>query len=71
MTTNITLSSPVERGDVGLLAPHVLSWVADCVDLCKPKNIHIMDGSPQEDRELKVGRIEFISIKNSCVRQCW
>eukprot|EP00091_Calanus_sinicus_P023205 TRINITY_DN771_c0_g1_i12.p1 TRINITY_DN771_c0_g1~~TRINITY_DN771_c0_g1_i12.p1 ORF type:complete len:102 (-),score=21.32 TRINITY_DN771_c0_g1_i12:205-510(-) len=53
MTTSISLSSPVVRGDVSSLAPHILAWVGDCVDLCTPKDVHIMDGSPQEDRELK------------------
>eukprot|EP00092_Neocalanus_flemingeri_P065937 GFUD01080257.1.p1 GENE.GFUD01080257.1~~GFUD01080257.1.p1 ORF type:complete len:560 (-),score=96.72 GFUD01080257.1:331-2010(-) len=53
MTTMIDLSSPVSRGDISLLAPHVLAWVRDCVDLCTPNDVHIMDGSPQEDRELK------------------
>ena len=54
MTTTMNFSSPVVRGDVSVLVPHVLSWITDCVDLCTPKDVHIMDGSPQEDRELKV-----------------
>jgi len=53
MTTTVKFSSPVVRGDVSVLVPHVLSWITDCVDLCTPKDVHIMDGSPQEDRELK------------------
>lgn len=47
------LPCPVSGGDPTLLAPHLLDWVVECVTLCQPADIHIMDGSLEEDRQLK------------------
>jgi phosphoenolpyruvate carboxykinase (GTP) len=32
--------------------PHVLSWLADCVELCKPTQVRVLDGSERERKEL-------------------
>lgn len=50
MSPSISLSS----GDWAMLPSPVLDWVEECVALCSPLSVHIMDGSPQEARELKV-----------------
>ena len=47
------LSELVTRGDLGMVPGHVTTWLEQCVDTCQPRNIHILDGSPQEARELK------------------
>ena len=33
---------------------HVTEWLEQCVTTCTPRDVHIMDGTPQEARELKV-----------------
>lgn len=35
------------------LPKHVREWVEHWVGLCTPKDVHVMDGSEQEDRDLK------------------
>ena len=47
------LADLVSRGDLEMLPGHVATWVEQCVDTCQPREVHIMDGSPQEARELK------------------
>ena len=47
------LSELVTRGDLGMVPGHVTTWLEQCVDTCQPRDVHIMDGSPQEARELK------------------
>ena len=37
-----------------MLPGSVLAWVVECVALCDPRDVHIMDGSDQEARDLKV-----------------
>jgi len=44
---------PVSGGDPSLLRPHMLDWVIQCIELCGPTDIHIMDGSIEEDRKIK------------------
>ena len=31
---------------------HVRQWIAECVELCQPASIRVLDGSPQEKQEL-------------------
>ena len=50
MSLSISLSS----GDWAMLPSPVLAWVEECVALCSPRDVHIMDGSAEEARELKV-----------------
>ena len=50
MSLSISLSS----GDWAMLPSQVLAWVEECVALCSPRDVHIMDGSAEEARELKV-----------------
>ena len=50
MSPSISLSS----GDWAMLPGPVLAWVEECVALCDPRDVHIMDGTDQETRELKV-----------------
>ena len=50
MSPSISLSS----GDWAMLPGPVLRWVEECVALCDPRDVHIMDGTEQETRELKV-----------------
>ena len=64
----VTLS----RGEWSDLPAGVLQWVEECVDLCRPRDVHIMDGSAQEAKDLKVGyhlhdQISLILTS----RQCW
>ena len=42
------------KGDLGLLPPGMLDWVSECISLCQPQDLYIMDGTIEEDRELKV-----------------
>jgi len=51
--TDSILGVPVIHGDPSILANHVLTWLQECVDLCRPKDVHIMDGSLSEDKKLK------------------
>ena len=51
---NMSPSISLSRGDWAMLPSPVLSWVEECVALCGPRDLHIMDGSEQEARELKV-----------------
>ena len=37
-----------------MLPSQVLAWVEECVALCTPRDVHIMDGSAEEAGELKV-----------------
>src|SRR6202011_5863428 len=32
--------------------PHVGRWVAECIDLCRPAQVCVLDGSPQEKRDI-------------------
>ena len=50
MSLSISLSS----GDWAMLPSQVLAWVEECVALCTPRDVHIMDGSAEEAAELKV-----------------
>ena len=50
MSPSISLSG----GDWAMLPGSVLAWVEECVALCDPRDVHIMDGSDQEARDLKV-----------------
>ena len=58
------LAAPMAHGDPSLLAPHVLEWLQESValcrfthphltPLCRPKQVHIMDGSNAEDKRIK------------------
>jgi len=49
--TDSILGVPVINGDPSLLANHVLTWLQECVNLCRPKDVHIMDGSLSEDKK--------------------
>ena len=40
-----------------MLPGPVLTWVEECVALCAPRDVHIMDGTDQETRELKVNSV--------------
>lgn len=53
---------PIENGDFSALPKKVQKFVEENADLCKPKNIHICDGSKTElnlllDRLMKSGTI--------------
>ena len=48
------LGVPLVHGDASLLQPHVMSWIQENINLCKPDNVHIMDGSVEEDKQIKV-----------------
>ena len=65
------LNCPVVRGDPSLLTPHVAAWLQECVALCQPERVHLMDGSPQEDRELKVQRLLLACTTMPACRRCW
>jgi len=46
-------SRPIRGVDANGVPDHVLEWVNHWADVCKPEDIHIMDGSLEEDKELK------------------
>ena len=48
------LSELVTKGDLGHVPNHVYAWLEDCVSMCTPREVHIMDGTPQEARDLKI-----------------
>lgn len=43
----------VINGNWHSLPATVRAWARNQIDLCQPDNLHIMDGSPEEDRKLK------------------
>ena len=47
------LSELVTKGDLGHVPAHVSEWLEQWVATCTPRDVHIMDGTPQEARELK------------------
>ena len=47
------LSELVTRGDLSQVPAHVVTWLEQCADTCTPRDVHVMDGTPQEARELK------------------
>ena len=47
------MSELVIRGDLGQVPGHVSTWLEQCLATCQPRDVHIMDGSPQEARELR------------------
>ena len=52
--SRMSLSVELSSGDWTSLPAGVLQWVEECVALCQPRDVHIMDGSDQEARDLKV-----------------
>lgn len=40
-------------GSVASLPKHVREWVEHWAEICTPKDIHVMDGSEQEDQDIK------------------
>lgn len=49
----MSLPCPIAKGDLDLLSPSMNGWVSECISLCQPKDIYIMDGTIEEDRQLK------------------
>ena len=52
--SRMSLSVELSSGDWTSLPAGVLQWVEECVALCQPRDVHIMDGSVKEAKELKV-----------------
>ena len=41
------LSELVTKGDMGHVPSHVSTWLEQWVATCTPRDVHIMDGTPQ------------------------
>ena len=52
MATKLPANFPVVNGNFEDLFPKVQDYVADKVKLCTPDNLHICDGSPEENQAL-------------------
>jgi len=44
---------PVVHGDWARLPPTIKSWARSKIEMCQPEDLHIMDGSLEEDQALK------------------
>lgn len=52
MVTKLPANFPVVGGNFEDLSPKIQDYVADKVKLCKPDNLHICDGSSEENQAL-------------------
>ena len=41
---------PVVHGDWARLPPTIKSWARSKIEMCQPEDLHIMDGSLEEDQ---------------------
>ncbi|ELT92619.1 hypothetical protein CAPTEDRAFT_160685 [Capitella teleta] len=62
---------PVINGDFNKLSPKVANFIAENVAVCQPDNIHIVDGSAKESKEINELLVQtgiFTPLKNE---NCW
>jgi phosphoenolpyruvate carboxykinase (GTP) len=54
---------PFEKGDINALPSKVQTYISDYAEILKPKNIHICDGSTEENTSL----IDLLTKLGTCV----
>lgn len=50
--TSISPLTPPAAMDAAVPNPHVRQWLAECVAMCRPNRVYILDGSPAERQDL-------------------